>query len=108
MKPNRNSWLDTVNPIRGLSISAAKSIFDSARKNGSALLQKIYAEIEDCDPTLMTCVDRRAAAIAGIGWQVNARASEKDQGLAEAQRQPLDAFPSGLAIGTVSSVTISS
>lgn len=38
MKPNRNSWLDTVNPIRGLSISAAKSIFDSSRKNGSALL----------------------------------------------------------------------
>ena len=96
MKPNRNSWLDTVNPIRGLSISAAKSIFDSARKNGSALLQKIYAEIEDCDPTLMTCVDRRAAAIAGIGWQVNARASEKDQGLAEAQRQAVDAFISGI------------
>ena len=96
MKPNRNSWLDTVNPIRGLSISAAKSIFDSSRKNGSALLQKIYAEIEDCDPTLMTCVDRRAAAIAGIGWQVNARASEKDQGLAEAQRQAVDAFISGI------------
>ena len=96
MKPNRNSWLDTVNPIRGLSISAAKSIFDSARKNGSALLQKIYAEIEDCDPTLMTCVDRRAAAIAGIGWQVNARSSEKDQGLAEAQRQAVDAFISGI------------
>ena len=96
MKPNRNSWLDTVNPIRGLSISAAKSIFDSSRKNGSALLQKIYAEIEDCDPTLMTCVDRRAAAIAGIGWQVNARASEKDQGLAEAQRQAVDAFLSGI------------
>ena len=96
MKPNRNSWLDTVNPIRGLSISAAKSIFDSARKNGSALLQKIYAEIEDCDPTLMTCVDRRAAAIAGIGWQVNARASEQDQGLAEAQRQAVDAFLSGI------------
>lgn len=96
MKPNRNSWLDTVNPIRGLSISAAKSIFDSARKNGSALLQKIYAEIEDCDPTLMTCVDRRAAAIAGIGWQVNARASEKDQGLADAQRDAVDAFLSGI------------
>lgn len=96
MKPNRNSWLDTVNPIRGLSISAAKSIFDSARKNGSALLQKIYAEIEDCDPTLMTCVDRRAAAIAGIGWQVNARASEKDQGLADAQREAVDAFLSGI------------
>lgn len=96
MKPNRNSWLDTVNPIRGLSISAAKSIFDSARKNGSALLQKIYAEIEDCDPTLMTCVDRRAAAIAGIGWQVNARASAKDQGLADAQRQAVDAFLSGI------------
>lgn len=96
MKPNRNSWLDTVNPIRGLSISAAKSIFDSARKNGSALLQKIYSEIEDCDPTLMTCVDRRAAAIAGIGWQVNARASEKDQGLADAQREAVDAFLSGI------------
>ena len=44
----------------------------------------------------MTCVDRRAAAIAGIGWQVNARASEKDQGLAEAQRQAVDAFISGI------------
>lgn len=96
MKSNRNNWLDTVNPIRGLSISSAKNIFDTARRNGSALLQKIYAEIEDCDPTLMTCVDRRAAAISGIGWQVNARASARDQGLADAQRQAVDEFMSGI------------
>ena len=93
---NRNSWLDTVNPIRGLSISQAKSIFDCARKNGSALLQKIYDEIENCDPTLMTCVDRRAAAISGIGWQVVARASAKDQALADQQRLAVDAFLSGI------------
>lgn len=96
MKTQRNNWLDTVNPIRGLSITAAKSIFDSARKYGSAILQKIYAEIEDCDPTLMTCVDRRAAAISGIGWQVSARASAADQGLADAQRQAVDEFLAGI------------
>lgn len=93
---NRNSWLDTVNPIRGLSISQAKSIFDCARKHGSALLQKIYDEIENTDPTLMTCVDRRAAAISGIGWQVVARASAKDQNLADQQRLAVDGFLSGI------------
>lgn len=97
MTISRNCWLDTINPIRGLSISAAKSIFDSARKNGSAMLQKIYAEVEGADPTLMTCVDRRAAAISSIGWQVTARSSATDRGLAEEQRRMTDAFLSGIS-----------
>ena len=98
-KPKRSSasaWLDRVNPLQGLSIQQAKNIFDIARAHGSPLLQKIYEEIELTDPVLMTCVERRQSALAGLGWRVVANASAKDQGLAEEQRAAIEEFASGI------------
>lgn len=94
-KRKGTTWIDTINPIRGLSIQQAKNIFDSARSHGSPLLQKIYAEIEAADPTLMTCVDRRASAVSGIGWNVVAR-SEADDALADEQKEALTKMLNGI------------
>jgi len=93
-KPRRtasNKWLELVNPIRNLSISEAKAIYDAARRFGSPRLHKIYDEIELTDPVLMTCVDRRQSALAGLGWQVKTRANA-DQTLAAEQRAAADEF----------------
>ena len=48
MKQNQDrtrAWIEAVNPLLGLSISGAQSIFDAARGTGSALLQRVYAEM---------------------------------------------------------------
>lgn len=86
-----NKWLESINPINGLSISEARSIYDASRRHGSPRLQKIYDEIELTDPVLMTCVERRQSALAGLGWQVKAR-SAADATLADEQRDAADNF----------------
>ena len=90
------AWLERVNPLQGLTIAQAKSIFDVARAHGSPLLQKIYEEIELTDPVLMTCVERRQSAIAGLGWRAVANASAADPDKAEAQRKALEEFANGI------------
>ncbi len=92
----KDAWLDSIDPLYGLSISQAKSTYNVARRHGSPLLQKIYSEIEACDPTLMTCVERRQSALAGLGWSAIADASAKDQQLAEEQRRALEDFGNGI------------
>lgn len=99
MKQNQDRtrvWIEAVNPLLGLSISGAQSIFDAARGTGSALLQRVYAEIEDSDPILMTCVDRRASALAGMGWRSTARAEAKDKVLADEQRLAIAELANGI------------
>lgn len=98
-KPRRSAattWLERVNPLQGLTITQAKNIFDVARAHGSPLLQKIYEEIELTDPVLMTCVERRQSAIAGLGWRAVANASAADDAKAEEQRKALEAFANGI------------
>ena len=90
------AWLERVNPLQGLTIAQAKSIFDVARAHGSPLLQKIYEEIELIDPVLMTCVERRQSALAGLGWCAVANASAADQDKAEEQRKALEDFANGI------------
>ena len=68
-----NAWLELVNPLLGLSVRRAQAVFDFARAYGSPQLQYIYNEIEATDPVLLTCVERRAAAIAAMGWKFTAR-----------------------------------
>ena len=89
-------WLERVNPLQGLTIAQAKSIFDVARAHGSPLLQKIYEEIELTDPVLMTCVERRQSALAGLGWRAVANASAADDDKAEEQRKALEEFANGI------------
>lgn len=98
-KPRRSAattWLERVNPLHGLTITQAKNIFDVARAHGSPLLQKIYEEIELTDPVLMTCVERRQSALAGLGWRAVANASAADDAKAEEQRKALEAFANGI------------
>lgn len=98
-KPRRSAattWLERVNPLQGLTITQAKNIFDVARAHGSPLLQKIYEEIELTDPVLMTCVERRQSALAGLGWRAVANASAADDAKAEEQRKALETFANGI------------
>lgn len=87
-----NAWIESDDPLAGFSIQQAKNVYNAARRHGSPLLQKIYSEIESSDPVLMTCVERRAAALAGLGWRAVADASAADADAAEEQRLALEAF----------------
>ena len=89
------AWIERTNPLRGLSISRATSMFDSARVWGSPRLQYAYNEIEATDPVLMTCVERRQSALSGLGYRFVASASG-DQTLADEQRNALDEFAGGI------------
>jgi len=89
------AWLERINPISRLSITEARSIYDAARTYGSPRLQKIYDEIELTDPVLMTCVERRQSALAGLGWKVTAQA-EADETLAKEQKDAAIRFFNGI------------
>ena len=73
-----NAWLERTNPLAGLSVSRARSLYDAD-------------EIELTDPVLLTCTERRASAIAGMGWKFRARAAA-DAALAQEQRDALQTF----------------
>ena len=92
-----DAWIDSCDPLNGLSIAQAKAVYNAARRNGSPLLQKIYSEIESADPVLMTCVERSQSALAGLGWRTVADASAADAVLAEEQRRALEEFADGIA-----------
>ena len=86
-----NAWLERTNPLAGLSVHRARSLYDAARAYGSPRLQYTYDEIELTDPVLLTCTERRASAIAGMGWKFRARAAS-DATLAQEQRDALQTF----------------
>ena len=90
------AWIESIDPLAGLTIQQARAVYNAARRHGSPLLQKIFAEIEASDPVLMTCVERRAAALSGLGWRAVADASAADPERAEAQRKALEGFASGI------------
>lgn len=92
----KDAWLESVDPLEGLSITQAKQIVNVSRRRGNPLLQKIYDEIEKVDPVLMTCVMRRQSALSRLGWTVKTLASAKDQTLADEQRDALDRFLSDI------------
>ena len=91
-----NAWLERTNPLAGLSVSRARSLYDAARAYGSPRLQYTYDEIELTDPVLLTCTERRASAIAGMGWKFRARAAA-DATLAQEQRDALQTFANDIA-----------
>ena len=86
-----NAWLERTNPLAGLSIHRARSLYDAARAYGSPRLQYTYDEIELTDPVLLACTERRASAIASMGWKFRARAAS-DATLAQEQRDALQTF----------------
>lgn len=85
VKDATTCWLEQTNPLVGLSIQTAQAIFDCARQGDTQRLHWLYQEIEAKNPVLMTCIERRSAAIANFTWAVTPRA-EADQGLADEQQ----------------------
>ena len=83
------AWLEGYNPLRGLTLRRAQMIFDAARRGNDVRLQWIYENIEQSDPTLMICAERRASALVDLDWtirpKVAARAKGFDQALADEQ-----------------------
>lgn len=63
-------WTEAMDPIARLTVQQAQAIFDHARSGNYAQLQRIYAEIERTDPTLLVCVMRRQAAASELEWKV--------------------------------------
>lgn len=90
---NRN-WIEITNPLTGLSLRQAQNIFDSARRGNYARIQYIYNEIEQSDHTLLTCVERRSAALAGLGWKIAANGADKV--LADEQKQAITSLAENL------------
>ena len=82
-----SAWLERTNPLAGLSIRAAQRIYDAARGGDFSRIQYIYSEIEQEDPVLMTCVDRRASALSGLGWKVS---TQQDGAEADEQKAALE------------------
>ncbi len=64
-------------------------IFDAARRGNDVRLQWIYENLEQSDPTLMICAERRASALVDLDWTIRpkaaARAKGFDQALADEQ-----------------------
>lgn len=69
------AWIERTNPLAGLSIREAQAVFDRARAGDTQRLHWIFQEIEAANPTLMTCVERRASALAALPWKVTANPS---------------------------------
>lgn len=69
-KSSMSYWQETFDPLFNIDARKAQQIYDYARRGNFAQLQYLYNEIENCDPTFMTCVTRRCAAISELDWKV--------------------------------------
>ena len=88
-------WLERSNPLAGLSIRAAQSVFDAARSGDTQRLHWIFQEIEASNPLLFTCIERRQSAIAGFQWKVSSLPSMEGM-LADDQKDAVDTFIAGI------------
>ena len=88
-------WLERTNPLIGVSIRTAQSIFDTARSGDTQRLHWLFQEIEAANPVLFTCIDRRQSAIAGFQLKVSALPSQEGE-LADEQKDAVESFLSGI------------
>ena len=75
-----DSWLTATNPLTGLSITSAQSLFDCARRGDTRQLHWLYNEMEAAMPVLMVCAERRSAALSNIDWQIHTRKPTRARG----------------------------
>ena len=94
-KTSSHSWLENTNPLRNLTITEARNIYDAARRGNYARLQYLYDQVERADPVLLTCVERRASALASLGWQI-VKGRGHDDAAAEAQINAVERFIDGI------------
>ena len=88
-------WLERSNPLSGLSIRSAQSIFDAAREGDTQRLHWLYQEIEAANPILFTCIERRQSALAAFQPKIAALPSAEG-GLAEEQKDAAETFLAGI------------
>jgi hypothetical protein len=88
------AWFEGFNPLRGLTHQQALNVFDMARRGCDVRLQWIYQNIEETDPTLMVCAERRASALVDLDWTIRQKSAGRvagyDKGLAAEQAALLE------------------
>ena len=87
-----NAFLESYNPLRGLTIRRAQMIFDAARRGNDVRLQWIYENLEQSDPTLMICAERRASALVDLDWTIRPKAAARAKGFDKALADEQAAF----------------
>lgn len=95
-KTSSHSWLESTNPLWGLSIAEARLIYDAARRGNYARLQYLYDQVERADPVLLTCVERRASALASLGWHVVKARGAEDSPIVEKQLNAVESLLDGI------------
>ena len=73
LSKTERAWFEGFNPLRGLTHQQALNVFDMARRGCDVRLQWIYQNIEEADPTLMVCAERRASALVDLDWTIRQR-----------------------------------
>ena len=88
------AWIETVNPLRGMTAQRMQNLYDASRNGDTVHLQWLYNEIEKFDPTLLICSQRRRGALASLDWTVKTRSERRARGfdakLAEEQSAALE------------------
>ena len=94
LSKTEQAWFEGFNPLRGLTHQQALNVFDMARRGCDVRLQWIYQNIEEADPTLMVCAERRASALVDLDWTIRQRPAGRvigyDEGLAAEQAALLE------------------
>lgn len=95
LSKTEHAWFEGFNPLRGLTHQQALNVFDMARRGCDVRLQWIYQNIEEADPTLMVCAERRASALVDLDWTIRQKPTRRvagfDEGLAAEQAAVLEA-----------------
>ena len=85
-----NDWLVRFNPLHGLNEIEAQAICDQARDGNFSRLQWLYHNLEQTDPTLLVCVERRTSALVGLDWKVVPRPTAGNEELADEQARAVE------------------
>ena len=88
------AWIETVNPLRGMTSQRMQNLYDASRAGDTVHLQWLYQEIEKVDPTLLICQQRRTGALASLDWHISTRNKKRtrsfDEKLAQEQADCLE------------------
>jgi phage gp29-like protein len=71
------AWIETTNPLLGMTASRMQALYDASRNGDTVHLQWLYNEIEKSDPTLLICASRRRGALASLDWSVKTRSENR-------------------------------
>lgn len=68
-----NTWRDSYNPLRGLTMSKAVRLLEEGERGAFADLQWTYRSIEMQDAVLGALVERRTSALQEMDWDIKVR-----------------------------------